>query len=718
MRGERKTADLAARAWPVERLAEALEHLALAQGLPLKPDMWRRGPATSPPVTSAEAFADWVVAAAGHLGLEAEPEEVTFGRVAETLRRTEGCLIPLADGGAPRFLAVFRRRGLFLLDPSLSRHAISARDLEAALRGSRETPLWNEMLELARACGLKEDDRVRGARALLAARLADAPVGVWWHLSASLRMPLWRQARSAGLVRRLAILLGAYLAQHVLWILAWFLIARTALRGQEGAGLFLAWCLVLLTIVPLRAAVTWCEGLLAAGFGSLLKQRLLHAILNLPIEETRRQGIGQFLGRVLESQAVESLALSGGIFGLLSLIEILVAGGVLAAGASPGWQCASLIVWCGVSGWSALAYVRSRRTWSTERVALTHDTVERMVGHRTRLVQEAPEHRHEQEDQTLSRYLDSSRRMDRAAALLLAGIPRGWVLLGLAALVPVFFMGSAPPEALAISLGGILLALQAFEKFASGAWHLAGSAAAWDQIEPLYRSGAPHPPGALSSRPEPPRAGTPAPAAGAPALLQAHDVVYRYRPGAEPILRGCGIDIFEKDRLILQGPSGSGKSTLAAVLAGLRKPDGGLILSRGLDLPSLGLVEWRRRVALSPQLHENHVFNETLAFNLLMGRRWPPRQEDLEEADSVCRELGLGSLLEKMPSGLQQMVGESGWQLSHGEQSRVFVARALLQQSDLVLLDESLGALDPVTQRQALDCVMRRAPSLLLIAHF
>src|SRR5436309_15147321 len=99
-----------------------------------------------------------------------------------------------------------------------------------------------------------------------------------------------------------------------------------------------------------------------------------------------------------------------------------------------------------------------------------------------------------------------------------------------------------------------------------------------------------------------------------------------------------------------------------------------------------------------------------------MGRGWPPRREDLEEAESVCRELGLGPLLQKMPSGLFQMVGESGWQLSHGELSRLFIARALLQNADLVVLDESLGAMDPESQRRGLACVTRRANSLLLIA--
>jgi ATP-binding cassette subfamily B protein len=137
----------------------------------------------------------------------------------------------------------------------------------------------------------------------------------------------------------------------------------------------------------------------------------------------------------------------------------------------------------------------------------------------------------------------------------------------------------------------------------------------------------------------------------------------------------------------------------------------------GLDRYTLGLEAWRRRVVSAPQFHENHVFTGMLAFNLLMGRNWPPREADLREAESLYRRLGLGDLLDRMPNGLMQMVGETGWQLSHGEKSRVFLARALLQNADLVILDESLGALDPEDRTKALACVMEEAPALILIAH-
>jgi ATP-binding cassette subfamily B protein len=199
--------------------------------------------------------------------------------------------------------------------------------------------------------------------------------------------------------------------------------------------------------------------------------------------------------------------------------------------------------------------------------------------------------------------------------------------------------------------------------------------------------------------------------------LDARDLVYRYRDRDEPVLHGATLVIGDGGRLLLQGRSGGGKSTLAALLAGLRVPDSGLLLWDGLDRQTLGAQGWRRRVALAPQFHENHVLMGTMAFNLLMGRGWPPRPADLEEAERVCRALDLGPLLDRMPSGLMQLVGETGWQLSHGEQSRLYLARALLQGAGLIILDESFAALDPQTLRDALGYVLLQAPAVLVVAH-
>ena len=168
---------------------------------------------------------------------------------------------------------------------------------------------------------------------------------------------------------------------------------------------------------------------------------------------------------------------------------------------------------------------------------------------------------------------------------------------------------------------------------------------------------------------------------------------------------------------VLEGPSGSGKTTFASMLAGLQPPDSGLLLVDGLDRSVLGPAAWRSRVVLAPQSHDNYLMAGSLAFNLLMGRRWPAAPQDIAEAEAVCQELGLGDLLRRLPSGIHQIIGETGWQLSQGEKVRVFLARALLQRPDLLVLDESFGSLDPENVSRALRCVSNRAGTVLAIAH-
>ncbi|MCH9647013.1 MAG: ATP-binding cassette domain-containing protein [Deltaproteobacteria bacterium] len=163
--------------------------------------------------------------------------------------------------------------------------------------------------------------------------------------------------------------------------------------------------------------------------------------------------------------------------------------------------------------------------------------------------------------------------------------------------------------------------------------------------------------------------------------------------------------------------SGPHPTVVVALLGGLRSPEQGLLLLHGIDPYGWGSETWRQRVAVAPQFHENHVFTGSLAFNLLLGHEWPPTPESLARAESVCVELGLGPLLERMPGGILQTIGETGWRLSHGERSRVYIARALLQGADAVVLDESFAALDPENLSQCLSAVQRMAPTLVVIAH-
>jgi ATP-binding cassette subfamily B protein len=356
------------------------------------------------------------------------------------------------------------------------------------------------------------------------------------------------------------------------------------------------------------------------------------------------------------------------------------------------------------------------KSWTLTRLDMTHQLIERMVGHRTRLAQEWPARRDAQEDQVMKDYLHVSRRMDVSGVAVFAGVPGGWGLIGLLGLAPAFVSGTASAAGLAIAFGGLLLASRAFTGIAGGMSALAGALIAWRQVGPMFHAGA--------------DAATPAPFLGtaqmtsgdndahsAPAkLIDASNLVFRYQAQGEPVLNNVDLSIVRGERLLLEGPSGGGKSTLASLLVGLRTADSGLLLLNGLDRHTLG-GHWHHLATEAPQFHENHILSGTIGFNLLMGRNWPASEDELEEAKQLCVELGLGDLLDRMPSGMMQMVGETGWQLSHGERSRIFLARALLQKSQLTIMDESFAALDPETLELCLNCAFKHTQTLLVIAH-
>ncbi len=564
-----------------------------------------------------------------------------------------------------------------LLDPDLAIHRLRRAVVSAALCRDLEAPLTAEVDRLLVEAGVPMRRQARGRSAILRERLGSRHVGGCWLLRLPPGTSFWQQARQDRLPSRLLVLVGGHAVQYLLWLLAWWMVGRGALQGRLDLGWLLAWALLLVTLVPFRLLATWSQGQLAIGAGRLLKRRLLYGALRLEPEEIRHQGAGQLLGRVLEAEAVEALALSGGFLGLVAGMDILIAAVLLKLGAGGGTHALLLLAWVALALLFGWRYYRQRRHWTEGRLTLTHELVERLVGHRTRLAQEVRERWHDGEDQALARYLERSAAMDRTAAWLMAVVSRGWLFLGVLGLAPAFVDGRGSPATLAVGLGGMLLAYRAIHKLAAGMWHLAGAAIAWEQVAPLFRAAA---------RPEmggsPAFALTPVSGAGssngAATVLEVHDLVFRYRDRGAPVLQGCNLWIRAGDRLLLEGPSGGGKSTLASLLSGLRVPESGLLLLRGLDRQTLGTEGWRRQVVAAPQFHENHVLTETFAFNLLMGRCWPPHPEDVEAAERICRELGLDDLLSRMPAGLLQLVGETGWQLSHGERSRLYMARALL----------------------------------------
>lgn len=182
-------------------------------------------------------------------------------------------------------------------------------------------------------------------------------------------------------------------------------------------------------------------------------------------------------------------------------------------------------------------------------------------------------------------------------------------------------------------------------------------------------------------------AGTPAGAAA----LSARQVTVRWPGAPAPALSAFDLDLRPGRRIGLIGPSGSGKSTLAATLMGFLVPESGQVTFGGTELAALDEASYRRQVVLCGQ--DDHVFDATVRENLLIGDPGATDEQLLDVLDRVR----LGQWVRGRPDGLSTTVGERGTRISGGERRRLVLARALLADPAVLVLDEPTAHLDGPT---------------------
>ena len=660
--------------------------------------------------------------------------ELSYADVAPALTaraRAEAPAVLRVGGGAGALLGIAGYAGanVRLLAPGGAVVTRASAALSALLRAPVEasSPSGVEAAVAQAGFAGTRGESVRAA--LLAAALGGERVAEGARLRPAQRS-IGTALRAAGVGRRLGAALLGYVGQLALLVALWGTIGTRVVAASSLGGGGWGWIALIALLAAVRLASSRAAGRLAIDAGAVLRDRILHGLLRLDTEPLRAAGIGRLMGRVADVEAVESLALGGGLTAAVGIFELVTGLCVLAVGVTPFGELAFAELGF-AAAWGLLAAAlaarvqRSLRAWSAERLALTHDLVERMVGQRTLVAQQPSELWHRNEDRALALYSSRGRALDGAVAALTVVVPRGFLIGALLILAPRFGEAALRPGAFAASLGGLLFVTSALRRLAQAFPALGAAAIAWRNIGDLLAGDETlaNPAGATSSSASSVASQTASSAtaqaspAARGALIEARALGFRYPGRFEPVLDDCALEIRRGDRVLLEGPSGGGKSTLAALLCGLRAPSSGSLRLDGVERSALGDERWRARVGAAPQFHENHIFSASLLFNLLLGRAWPPRREDVVEAEAICRELDLGPLLGRMPSGLEQLVGESGWQLSHGERGRIYIARSLLQPLDARILDESFAALDPETLERALACVLSRAETLVVIAH-
>ena len=190
------------------------------------------------------------------------------------------------------------------------------------------------------------------------------------------------------------------------------------------------------------------------------------------------------------------------------------------------------------------------------------------------------------------------------------------------------------------------------------------------------------------------------------------DVTFGYRPG-EPVLHGVSLTAEPGETVALVGSSGAGKTTLASMLIRFFDPWSGRVLVDGHDLRDVQLASLRRQVAIV--LQEPFLFPMSVAENIAYGRP----EATPEEIVAAAKAANAHDFVSALPDGYDTVVGERGATLSGGERQRLAVARALLKDAPILILDEPTSSLDSDSEALLLEALERlmAGRTTFIIAH-
>lgn len=193
--------------------------------------------------------------------------------------------------------------------------------------------------------------------------------------------------------------------------------------------------------------------------------------------------------------------------------------------------------------------------------------------------------------------------------------------------------------------------------------------------------------------------------------IKVTDITFGYHD--KEILHGVSMDIKAGTVNAIVGPSGSGKSTIAKLIASLWDVNSGSIEIGGVDIKDIALADFNDRLAYVSQ--DNYLFNETVRDNIRQGR---PDATDAE-VEEVARKSGCYDFIMNLENGFDTVVGGAGGHLSGGERQRISIARAMLKDAPIVILDEATAYTDPENEAilQSSIAKLVAGKTLIVIAH-
>jgi len=190
------------------------------------------------------------------------------------------------------------------------------------------------------------------------------------------------------------------------------------------------------------------------------------------------------------------------------------------------------------------------------------------------------------------------------------------------------------------------------------------------------------------------------------------DVTFRYGPG-RPVLDGFALDVVPGQSVAVVGATGSGKSTVARLLCRFYDVDRGAVLVDGVDVRDVALGELRRQVAVV--FEDTFLFSDTIAANIAFAEPDAP----FEAIERAARLAGADEFIAALPEGYETAIGERGFSLSGGQRQRIAIARAILADPRVLILDDATSAVDPTKEHEIRDAMaeVMRGRTTIVIAH-
>src|ERR1043166_240062 len=193
--------------------------------------------------------------------------------------------------------------------------------------------------------------------------------------------------------------------------------------------------------------------------------------------------------------------------------------------------------------------------------------------------------------------------------------------------------------------------------------------------------------------------------------IEFHDLTFRYHADSEPVLRDINLTIESAQTVAFVGRAGSGKSALVNLIPRILEAPPGTVLVDSVPVPDYPLQQLRTAIGYVPQ--ETFLFSNSLAKNIAFGVETAER-ESIERAAAIA---GLETDVQEFPEGFDTLVGERGITLSGGQKQRTAIARAVLREPRILILDDALSSVDTYTEEKILSqlrSVMRQRTSLIV----